>query len=401
MQSLRTCLTSGVVLAVLAFHAPSMAQTTEELAAQYRREAMEHALQTKQRFDLYGLRFNVDRATIQPASESLLNDIATALKSFPDWQLRIVGHTDSTGDAELNKGLSLERANAIKAALVQRGIADQRLIALGAGEEQPMASNSTPSGRALNRRVELVRFSDSVEARTRLKAMSDYLVAQKFASVSFDSLLEVVTTSDQKLALASSGTVTLSRPDWVRATRSGGFADVEILFDGKTLTLLGKNINRYIQVAMPGTVDHLIDELKDTYNRPLPAADLLLTNAYEQLMQGVFDSKDLGSGVIGGTECDSFAFRKEEVDWQIWIAQGDRPYPCRFVVTSKFIEREPQYSIQFRDWKFGDDVTVRNFTFQNPSNAQKVELRDLQDKIGDLPPQFTLEQQRQTVGAGR
>jgi hypothetical protein len=378
-----------------------MAQTTEELAAQYRREAMEHALQTKQRFDLYGLRFNVDRATIQPASESLLNDIATALKSFPDWQLRIVGHTDSTGDAELNKGLSLERANAIKAALVQRGIADQRLIALGAGEEQPMASNSTPSGRALNRRVELVRFSDSVEARTRLKAMSDYLVAQKFASVSFDSLLEVVTTSDQKLALASSGTVTLSRPDWVRATRSGGFADVEILFDGKTLTLLGKNINRYIQVAMPGTVDHLIDELKDTYNRPLPAADLLLTNAYEQLMQGVFDSKDLGSGVIGGTECDSFAFRKEEVDWQIWIAQGDRPYPCRFVVTSKFIEREPQYSIQFRDWKFGDDVTVRNFTFQNPSNAEKVELRDLQDKIGDLPPQFTLEQQRQTVGVGR
>jgi hypothetical protein len=362
---------------------------------------MEHALQTKQRFDLYGLRFNVDRATIQPASESLLDDIATALKSFPDWQLRIVGHTDSTGDAELNKGLSLERANAIKAALVQRGIADQRLIALGAGEEQPMASNSTPSGRALNRRVELVRFSDSVEARTRLKAMSDYLVAQKFASVSFDSLLEVVTTSDQKLALASSGTVTLSRPDWVRATRSGGFADVEILFDGKTLTLLGKNINRYIQVAMPGTVDHLIDELKDTYNRPLPAADLLLTNAYEQLMQGVFDSKDLGSGVIGGTECDSFAFRKEEVDWQIWIAQGDRPYPCRFVVTSKFIEREPQYSIQFRDWKFGDDVTVRNFTFQNPSNAEKVELRDLQDKIGDLPPQFTLEQQRQTVGAGR
>jgi len=378
-----------------------MAQTTEELAAQYRREAMEHALQTKQRFDLYGLRFNVDRATIQPASESLLDDIATALKSFPDWQLRIVGHTDSTGDAELNKGLSLERANAIKAALVQRGIADQRLIALGVGEEQPVASNSTPSGRALNRRVELVRFSDSVEARTRLKAMSDYLVAQKFASVSFDSILEVVTTSDQKLALASSGTVTLSRPDWVRATRSGGFADVEILFDGKTLTLLGKNINRYIQVAMPGTVDHLIDELKDTYNRPLPAADLLLTNAYEQLMQGVFDSKDLGSGVIGGTECDSFAFRKEEVDWQIWIAQGDRPYPCRFVVTSKFIEREPQYSIQFRDWKFGDDVTVRNFTFQNPSNAEKVELRDLQDKIGDLPPQFTLDQQRQTVGVGR
>ena len=52
-------------------------------------------------------------------------------------------------------------------------------------------------------------------------------------------------------------------------------------------------------------------------------------------MEGVYDSKDLGSGVFNGTECDFLAFRKDEVDLQIWVAQGDRPYPCAFVVTSK------------------------------------------------------------------
>ena len=107
-------------------------------------------------------------------------------------------------------------------------------------------------------------------------------------------------TTDQKLGLASSGTVTLSRPDKVRTTRSGGFVDVETVFDGKTLTLLGKNANKYTQVDIPGTIDHLVDELKDKYGLPLPAADLLMTNSYDELMQGVYNSKDLGSGVING-----------------------------------------------------------------------------------------------------
>ena len=124
--------------------------------------------------------------------------------------------------------------------------------------------------------------------------MSDYLTAQKAISFSYDASLQVVTNTDQKLGLASSGTVTLSRPDKVRTARSGGFVDVETVFDGKTLTLLGKNANKYTQVEIPGTVDHLVDELKDKYGLPLPAADLLLTNSYDDLMEGVYDFEGPG-----------------------------------------------------------------------------------------------------------
>ena len=107
------------------------------------------------------------------------------------------------------------------------------------------------------------------------------------------------------MGLASSGTVTLARPDKIRVNRSGGFADYEILYDGKALTLLGKNANLYTQVAAPGTVDQLIDALQNKYNRPMPGADLLVTNSYDELMEDVYDSKDLGSGVINGVECDT------------------------------------------------------------------------------------------------
>jgi len=169
--------------------------------------------------------------------------------------------------------------------------------------------------------------ADEADAKRILKSMSDYMAAQKSLSFEFDATLEVVTHDEQKLALASSGTVALKRPDKIRVTRAGGFADVEMSFDGKTLTLLGKNLNLYTQLDVPGTLDHLVDELKDTYHRPLPAADLLLSNSYDELMRDVVDVKDLGSGVIGGIECDYLAFRTNDVDWQIWIAQGKHPYP--------------------------------------------------------------------------
>ena len=153
--------------------------------------------------------------------------------------------------------------------------------------------------------------ADEEDAKRIVKAMSDYMAAQKSISLAYDAILEIVTKDHQKLGLASSGTVTMKRPDKLRATRSGGFADVEMLFDGKMLTLFGKNANLYAQVEIPGTIDHLIDELRVKYHKTLPAADLLMTNVYDQLMPAVIDIKDLGSGVIGGVECDHLAASDE------------------------------------------------------------------------------------------
>ncbi|MFT5730421.1 MAG: hypothetical protein ACI8PB_004601 [Desulforhopalus sp.] len=230
--------------------------------------------------------------------------------------------------------------------------------------------------------------ADEKDAKNLVKAMSDYMASQKAISFAYDATLEVVSVDNQKLALASSGTVTLNRPDKLRATRSGGFADIEMIFDAKTLTLLGKNANLYAQIDVPGSIDHLIDELHNTYNRPLPGADLLITNVDEELMSEVVDVKDLGSGVVGGTECDHLAFRNKDVDWQIWIAQGDRPYPCRYVITSKLIAEGPQYSIQFRDWKTGTEVAADDFGFKNQTEAKKIDLKDI-GEMNDLPKSFT------------
>lgn len=231
--------------------------------------------------------------------------------------------------------------------------------------------------------------ADEADAKRLLKNMSDYVGAQKAISFDYDASLEVVSKEGQKLTLASSGAVDMQRPDKIRATRAGGFADVEMNFDGKTLTLLGHNMNLYAQQPVPGTIDNLIDELRDKYQRPLPAADLLLNDSYQVLMSDVVDVKDLGSAVIGGAECDYLAFRAKEVDWQIWIAQGDKPYPCQYIITSKQIDGDPQYSLRIRYWKAGHDVAATDFAFNNSTNAKKVDITELKG-AGELPEHLTI-----------
>src|SRR5271166_3062413 len=155
MGTLRLLL-SAVTFMALCFSFADMALA--QTATAYSKEGMEQALATKHHYDLYGIHFDFDKAVIKPDSKALLDDIATTLKNFPEWRLRITGHTDSTGNAAYNEELSMNRANAIKQALADRGIDATRLETLGMGEKQPVASNDTPEGQALNRRVELVRL---------------------------------------------------------------------------------------------------------------------------------------------------------------------------------------------------------------------------------------------------
>jgi hypothetical protein len=113
-----------------------------------------------------------------------------------------------------------------------------------------------------------------------------------------------------------------------------------------------------------------------------------MPDSYAALMEDVYDSKDLGSGVINGAECDFVAFRKDDVDFQVWIAQGDRAYPCKYVVTSRLVADGPQYTIEFRNWKADQEVAMDDFSFQNSTNAEKIDLKDLQDKTSELPSNF-------------
>ncbi|MCR4396422.1 MAG: OmpA family protein, partial [Candidatus Saccharicenans sp.] len=102
-----------------------------------------------------GLLFDVDKYDLRPASQENLKRLATILNKYPDTNIIIEGHTDSTGTREYNLTLSERRAKAVANFLAQLGVQSSRFTVQGYGPDQPLASNDTPEGRQQNRRVDL------------------------------------------------------------------------------------------------------------------------------------------------------------------------------------------------------------------------------------------------------
>jgi outer membrane protein OmpA-like peptidoglycan-associated protein len=99
--------------------------------------------------------FDVDSAALRSESRQTLRDLADNFRQYPDEVFDIEGHTDSTGTSEYNMGLSQRRADSVRGYLVDQGVPASRINAVGYGETHPKASNNTPEGRQLNRRVEI------------------------------------------------------------------------------------------------------------------------------------------------------------------------------------------------------------------------------------------------------
>lgn len=118
---------------------------------------MEAALAARKPVDVYGIYFAYNSAEIRPQSDSTLDAIAAMMKRDATWKLTVTGHTDNVGGDASNLALSQRRSASVKAALISRGIAADRLATGGSGSASPKATNATLEGRARNRRVELTR----------------------------------------------------------------------------------------------------------------------------------------------------------------------------------------------------------------------------------------------------
>jgi hypothetical protein len=158
---------------------------------------------------------------------------------------------------------------------------------------------------------------------------------------------------------------------------------MELISDGRTATIVDRGGNAYAQLKSPGSVDNLIDQLRNTYGIDMPGADILLTNSYDQLMAGVLEAKHIGVGVIDGVECEHLAFRNADTDWQLWVRSGNRPLPCKYVISSKTVAGAPEYSIRFHHWTIAAPATA--FRFSPARGARSVPFDQLSG-IGELPP---------------
>ena len=121
-------------------------------------EELKKALDSEGRIAVYGINFAVDSDRLQLGAEKVLAEFIKLMTLYPDLQIEIQGHTDSTGAAQHNLDLSSRRAETVKKIMVLYGIESSRLVSKGYGMTKPIDSNDTEEGRAKNRRVELMKI---------------------------------------------------------------------------------------------------------------------------------------------------------------------------------------------------------------------------------------------------
>ncbi len=206
-----------------------------------------------------------------------------------------------------------------------------------------------------------------------LREMSDYLAGRAAFSADADGDNEVLDRAGQKLQLSSSASVVLERPSRIRMSRQGGIADVEVICDGKSLTIHSKTRNAYLQLESPGSIDDALQTLRSEIGVDVSAGDLFYADPYSGLLTGVMSGVYLGWGYVNGVQCHHLAFRADHVDWQIWIQTGDTPLPMKYVITSKWLTGAPQYTASFRNWNTKPKIDASQFEFTAPKGAQKLD----------------------------
>ncbi|WP_373498701.1 DUF2092 domain-containing protein [Desulfococcus sp.] len=205
-----------------------------------------------------------------------------------------------------------------------------------------------------------------------LKRMTDFLDGLQQFSVKTQSIIEELHVSGHRVDYDLSADVTVKRPNKLRAARTGELMNQRFFYDGKTLALYNPSQKVYATKTAPETIEKTIDFARETVGILLPAADLLYRNAFPLLMQDVTLAAVVGKTFVGGVKCDHVLFSRPGVDFQVWVAEGERPWPRKYVVTETAIPSMPSITTFLSDWNLAPAVDEARFSFVPPKDAQAI-----------------------------
>jgi hypothetical protein len=205
-----------------------------------------------------------------------------------------------------------------------------------------------------------------------LKRMTDYLGSLKQFSVHTQNTMEAVLDSGHKVDFDVSAKVIISRPNKIRAERKGDLIDQVFYYNGKALTLYNPSDKVYATVPVPGTFEGVFKFMYESLGFLVPVSDLVYRDAFPLLMHDVTHAVVLGKTFIGGVKCDHLLFSRPGVDFQVWVAEGNRPLPRKYVVTDTSTPALLSISTVMSDWNVAPAVADARFTFVPPKGTQAI-----------------------------
>lgn len=212
----------------------------------------------------------------------------------------------------------------------------------------------------------------AIDALTR---MSTFLRGLKTFEVAASTEIDEVMDDGQKLQFAGKTTYKVQRPDRMFVQLVGDRKVRQVYYDGKTVTVASPRMGFYAVVDAPPTIAEMLDLARDKYDIEIPLADLFRWGTEQIPADVIQGARVVGYASVNGVDTDHYAFRGAEVDWQIWIARGDRPFPAKVVITSKNEDQSPQYSAELA-WSVPSSLPASTFAFKPPQGAVKITVAD-------------------------
>jgi len=212
------------------------------------------------------------------------------------------------------------------------------------------------------------------EAFDVLRKMSAFLRSSQTLAFTVRGFGEQPATTGQLLTFFRTTRVELQRPDRLRIDVAGDVNHVNLLYDGKTVTLFDPVQKAFGSVAAPPTVDQAIDLLRDKYDAAFTIAPLLTADPFAVLGAGLLTAFVVGQAQVDGVACDHLAFTERDVDWQLWVQRGPQPLPRRLAVTYKTVPGAPREVLNLSDWKLGGTLPAKDFAFTPPPGSYPAEM---------------------------
>jgi hypothetical protein len=211
------------------------------------------------------------------------------------------------------------------------------------------------------------------EAKAILMRMAEFMAETKSFSVDAEVSYDVYQQSGQKIEFGETRKITVARPDRLRIEIEESDGDTSVVtFDGKDLGISSPSKHVYAQAAKPGSIDDAVVYFVRDLGMRLPFAVLLLTSAPSELERRTKSLDYVERTSILGTPAHHLAGRTESVDYQVWIAESDKPLLLRLVLTYPGSNGQPQFRAQFSGWNLAPEVSASMFTLAPPAGARRI-----------------------------
>ena len=210
-----------------------------------------------------------------------------------------------------------------------------------------------------------------------LKAMSDTLTGAKTLDFKIRGIVPTPSPTGQYVSLFASSRVVMQRPDKLFVTSRGDLFPSDIVYDGKTVTVIGADHKFYAQrEAAGGAIESLMKNELPGSDATTPFLDLLVPDPFALLTRDLSSAFWVGQSTVGGVKTDHLAFTAEGLDWEVWIGAKDK-LPRLMVISYRTGERQPTFTVEFSDWKLGAPVASQTFNASIPKGALKLEFKQM------------------------